>query len=117
MVREVGTLDLSAVQGSLDALPDTVQVGVPVWVSAATIASPCGNPPGPETEVAVVDNVATITPFDWRYVGGTDCPSVAAYYPHRVSVQFTAPGPARVIVQGRDTNVSRDLTVIRPDPR
>lgn len=117
MAREVGALDLALVQASLNSLPDTLLLGAPVWVAATTIASPCNDPPEPETEVVIVGNIATVTPYDWQYIGGGDCPTVAVYYPHRVSVHFSEEGPARIVVRGRGASPTRDLLVRRPVSR
>ncbi len=91
-------------------VPDAVLVGEPFTVTVVTTGG--GNDRKGETEVRIQGNVATITPYDYKYTGGGDVLTIQYIWTHTASVRFVEVGEAQVIIRTRSrANVRRTVHV------
>ncbi len=95
----------------LPEVPETATAGVPVEVTIWTVDL-CGYRIG-ETEVAVTDRVAEVTPFD--YLTGDEVCSLLyeGHFEHKAKVVFPEPGFANIVLvystaMGRPESDNRD---------
>jgi len=95
-------------------LPDTVRAGTPFEVSVTTIGGACIR--RDETDVEVAGSTATVTPWDRFAIPrpGLGCLPSASTLDHRASITFAAPGPAAVLVRGREDGSEEILTFSYP---
>lgn len=112
--REPGVIEFYSETARVE-LPGAVRAGEPFTVVVTTYGNGCVSPA--DTEVRVRGRVAEVTPYDHdqaRAPGGAACTDQLNVFPHRATVRFDTPGPARVRVHGRREPGSEAVTVERP---
>ena len=102
----IGAIDIFNLD-DIDPLvvPDSVAVGKEFLVTVTTTGGGCYRA-GNRTDVEIQGNVATITPYDYRYIGGDACILPLYYFTHETTLRFTEAGEAKVILRGRGDNGS-----------
>ena len=79
-------------------VPETVSVSMPFNVSIETVGGGCTR--AGETEVEVVGNTATISPYDYGPVGDPPCLAFVAPIVHSAAVTFAAVGEGTIVFRG-----------------
>jgi hypothetical protein len=104
----IGTIDAGGTLDQVISAPTTVVSNGAFSVTVTTFGNSCTGAAG--AEVIVRGHIATITPYDQKWLG-TGCLDVLRGYSRTVGIVFTEPGSAVLRVRGRSIDRGDLVTI------